>query len=85
MHRSAHLYTRPSHVLTAPAEVRRIKPNQWRLPGRRCISWLRDDAGDLSMFDGNQWGMFQIILLLLLVMMAVQMVLDGVRGYLQAF
>lgn len=35
------------------------------------------------MFDGNQWGMFQIILLL--VMMAVQMVLDGVRGYLQAF
>jgi small neutral amino acid transporter SnatA (MarC family) len=37
------------------------------------------------MFDGNQWGMFQIILLLLLVMMAVQMVLDGVRGYLQAF
>jgi small neutral amino acid transporter SnatA (MarC family) len=35
------------------------------------------------MFDGNQWGMFQVILLL--VMMAVQMVLDGVRGYLQAF
>jgi small neutral amino acid transporter SnatA (MarC family) len=35
------------------------------------------------MFDGNQWGMFQIFLLL--VMMAVQMVLDGVRGYLQAF
>jgi small neutral amino acid transporter SnatA (MarC family) len=33
------------------------------------------------MFDGNQWGMFQIFLLL--VMMAVQMVLDGVRGYLQ--
>lgn len=35
------------------------------------------------MFDGNQWGMFHVILLL--VMMAVQMVLDGVRGYLQAF
>lgn len=43
------------------------------------------------MFDGNQWGMFQTILLLFIVldpfgnMVLINSLLDGVRGYLQAF